>query len=85
MILGGLSSRICGNITLNPSLEIINKYKIPRKGNPVDILNSKGYFQFRKDFLDGKCLKYCEACRVGSGWATELASREYIPEQWTIS
>lgn len=78
-------SRWCGNIPLEPSLEIIEKYNIPRTGVPWEILNSEGFFQYRKDALDGKCLIYCEGCRMGSYWANELAQNDIVPERWVTS
>jgi len=78
----GKFARWCGNISLVPSLEIIEKYHIPRTGAPWEILNSEGFFQYRKDMLDGKCLEYCENCRVGSFWANELANNDTVPERW---
>ncbi|MCL2792135.1 MAG: hypothetical protein FWD87_03515 [Spirochaetaceae bacterium] len=81
----GKFSRWCGNIALEPSLEIIEKYNIPRIGTPWEILNSEGFFQYRKDSLDGKLLKYCEGCRVGSFWVNELAQNDVVPERWVTS
>jgi len=81
----GQFSRWCGNIALAPSLEIIEKYGIPRTGAPWEILNSEGFWRYRKDSLDGKCLQYCEGCRTGSFWVNELAQNKIVPKRWVTS
>lgn len=64
--------RICGNIVDMPSQEIIKKYGIPSEGSPWEAYNSRGLYKFRKDMLDGKCLNYCNKCRVGTYYSRML-------------
>ena len=48
--------------------DLIEKYNIPTNGTVDKIYNSKGYWQLRKDMLDGRLknyCKYCELCNVG--------------------
>ena len=45
--------------------ELIERYNIPDYKNPNVIYNSKGYWQLRKDLLEGKLKKECRSCTIG--------------------
>lgn len=47
-------------------LDIIDRYQIPRAGSPLEIYNSKGWWQLRKDMLEGKLLDECKHCSAGN-------------------
>lgn len=45
--------------------ELIERYHIPDFIDPESIYNSKGYWQLRKDLLEGKLKKECRNCTIG--------------------
>lgn len=45
--------------------DLIERYNIPDYKNPDIIYNSKGYWQLRKDLLEGKLQKECRNCTIG--------------------
>ncbi len=48
----------------NRGKPLISKYNVPSKGKIDKIYNSKGYWQMRKDMLDGKLEDYCKNCSM---------------------
>lgn len=45
--------------------ELFERYQIPDNKNPEEIYNSRGYWQLRKDLLEGKLQKECHNCTIG--------------------
>lgn len=61
---------------MNPN--IIERYRIPRRGSPFDIYNSKGWWNLRKDMLAGKLLNECKHCTVGNSDYYRLKETEIM-------
>lgn len=61
--------------SMKRSNEIANEYKIPRNGTPFEIYNSKGWWQLRKDLLEGKLLEECKDCHKGNSYYYSLAEK----------
>lgn len=51
-------------------------YKIPKRGSIDKIYNSKGYWQMRKDMLDGKLADYCKNCNMRNVGYKLLSEKE---------
>lgn len=45
--------------------ELIERYHIPDFKSPQNIYNSRGYWQMRKDLLEGKLKTECRNCMIG--------------------
>jgi len=57
-----------GCTSMKESLEIASQYGIPKTGTPFDIYNSKGWWQLRKDMLEGKLIDVCRSCHKGNSY-----------------
>ncbi|BAE85098.1 hypothetical protein DSY3309 [Desulfitobacterium hafniense Y51] len=62
----GSMREICCNMLDGHNDELMKHYQIPQSGTPFEIYNSKGYWQLRKDLLEGKLLEVCNGCSYGS-------------------
>lgn len=46
--------------------DLVKRYDIPVKGTPFEIYNSPGWWQLRKDMLEGKLIENCKRCFSGN-------------------
>ena len=66
----------CCYIEKNKMDELLNKYRVPKNVSIEDAYNSKAFWQFRKDMIDGKLLEYCKGCSLGNSSYKILCERK---------
>lgn len=55
----------CCGMPISNRLELVERYGLDMDAGFDEIYNSKGYWQMRKDLLDGKLLDLCKGCPRG--------------------
>lgn len=60
----------------NRGKPLISKYNVPSKGKIDKAYNSNGYWQMRKDMLDGKLEDYCKNCNMRNVGYKLLSEKE---------
>jgi hypothetical protein len=72
----GELSGLCCYLDPNDSNELMAVYNIPKFASPKEIYNSKGFWNLRKDMLNGKLIKYCKNCSLCNTGYNVLSSKE---------